>query len=135
MRAIHYAKALQRQSETSSVDEASERVRALIGVLQRNGHIHLLGKIVRSYEKLTRRRQASRTITIASARPLDETVVTALLRDERFRSLIRPEHSMVERRVDDTLVDGVVVRTKGERVDASAKRALLDLYDRLASCA
>ena len=127
MRASHYAEALY-----SAIGEHPEHEEKLLSsfleTLKTNGHGHFLPRIIRSLERFRARDEKERTISIVSSKELSEKETQEILRKEPFKNLLSGTHKRVERIVDDSTIGGVIVRTKAQRVDASYKRALLDLY-------
>jgi F-type H+-transporting ATPase subunit delta len=130
MRAFHYARALESlyKDDPSKENEVVER---LLAVMHENGHDHLLKKVLRSFQKLHERDRKKSTIEIVSATPIAEGEVVKLLKKEPFSKILSTKHRHVTRSVDDSIVGGVVVKTGSERVDASFKRSLIDLYEHI----
>ena len=127
MRASHYAEAL--YSAAKDHPEKEDALLAnLFATLKENGHTHFLPRIVRSLERFRARDEKERTIRITGSRELSEKETQEVLRKEPFKSLLASSHKRVERAVDDSLIGGVIVSTKAERVDGSYKRALIELY-------
>ncbi len=125
MRASWYAKALIHLAPSMPEDELVTR---LVSTLKHNGHMHMLPKIVRAYERLVSRRDRHSTITVTTERPYEQAEITQLLRQDDFAKTLTTTHKRVVRVVDPTIVGGAIVRTSKDRVDRSYKRALLDLY-------
>ena len=127
MRAAHYAHALYSAITDHPKDE-EKLVGNFIEALKVNGHTHFLPRIIRSLERYHARDEKERTISITSGKELSEKDTQEILRKEPFKNLLTASHKRVERIVDDSVIGGVIVRTKAVRVDASYKRALLELY-------
>lgn len=131
MRASHYAQAL---SEILAEHPASEHPRLLrrFGeILTKRGGAHLSSRILRSLEKKEARAQTLRTITITTAHEISEEKAHAILAEHHVPFDARA-HTL-ERRVDTTLTGGAIIRTHALRIDASCKRSLNDLYQKLIS--
>lgn len=131
MRAIHYAKALHELTRSEDTDPAL--FSRFVEILAKNGHLHLARKMVRILTRLIEREAKQNTIELTSAQPLTEGAVGELLKRDPWKHAVTAQHKRVVRTTDDTLTLGVVLRTSKERVDASAKRSLLDLYQSLIS--
>ncbi len=127
MRAAHYAEALYSALADHPKDEA-KLVGNFVETLKLNGHTHFLPRIIRSIERYHARDEKERTISITSSKELSEKDTQEMLRKEPFKNLLSSSHKRVERIVDASVIGGVIVRTKAVRVDASYKRALLELY-------
>ena len=132
MQARHYAQALYDLSASREMEEG-KLVKQFVRTVQANGHAHLIPKILRSFERLQTREERKQTIEVQSARILSQEEGHKLLKREPFKQAISASHKKVIRKTDDTLVGGAVVRAGGVRVDASHKRALVDLYQSLIS--
>lgn len=132
MRASYYAQALY---ELALAEKGGEEklIRQFVETVAGNGHAHMLPKILKSYERIAEREVRKSTIEVTSAAPLSEEKVLALLKKEPFKHALTAAHKKVVRKTDDTLVGGVVVRTGAQRIDASYKRMLLDLYQSITS--
>ena len=130
MRAAHYAEALY-SAITDHPNDEEKLVGNFVATLKTNGHTHFLPRIIRSIERYHARDEKSRTISITSSKVLSEQDTQEILRKEPFKNLLSASHKRVERIVDDSVIGGVIVRTKTVRVDASYKRALIELYQSL----
>ena len=127
MRASHYAQAFHELTLTPKMEEGA-LVKQFVATVAENGHAHLLPKIVRSLERIHRREEKRETIEVTSSKELSPGEVSELLKHEPFKHALSPSHKKVVRKVDETLVGGTLVRTGALRIDASYKRALLELY-------
>ena len=130
MRAAHYAKALHELS-VSSKHEEGQILKYFVKTVIENGHAHLFPKIVKAFERLITKDTKRSTIRITSATAMTEEKILELLRKEPFKHALSPKHKHVERRMDDSIVGGVVVESGTTLIDASYKRMLLDLYQSL----
>lgn len=131
MRASHYAQAI---SELLAEHPASEHARLLkrFGeVLRARGGSHLASRILRSLAKKDVRAATLCTVTIMTAHEISEEQAHAILKEHHIP--FDAHAHLLERRVDPTLTGGAVVRTHALRVDASHKRSLRDLYQKLIS--
>lgn len=131
MRASWYSQALYEVLDSHKGGE-EKLIEQFKETVVRNGHAHMFPKILRSLERLEAKKQREATIEVTSARPLSEKEVAELLRRDPFKNAITPGHRTVVRKVDETITGGVVVRTNAVRIDASYKRMLLDLYQKIA---
>ncbi len=127
MRASHYAHALF-ESLKDHPQKQDEIFKNFFGTLKINGHQHLIQKILRSFERRNAKEEARTTITITSAHDLSDTEVQNLLKREPYKNLLTAKHKKVLKTVDETLITGSVVRSKGTRADGSGKRLLWDFY-------
>lgn len=132
MRAIYYAQAFY-ELATAEKREDSKLVEHFVATVARNGHAHLLPQIMRSLEQILRREEKKATIEVVSAKEMTPVQVGTLLKQDLFKHALSPLHKKVLRKTDETLVGGTVVRTGALRIDASYKRALLELYQSLIS--
>ena len=130
MRASYYARAL--HSALKEHPEMEEKLlKQFAETVKANGHTYLLPKIVRSFGKLREKEEKGNTIQDTSAVSLSEQQTQELLKKEPFKHALSTSHKKVIRTVDSSLVGGVIVKTGNERIDASYKRALLDLYQHI----
>ena len=130
MRASWYSQALYETLESHKGDDA-KLLEQFKETVVRNGHAHMFPKILRSYERLLARKQKQATIEVTSATPISEKDVAELLKKAPFKNVLSSAHRTVVRKVDETITGGVVVRTSMMRVDASYKRMLLELYQKI----
>ena len=130
MRASQYAEALYSAAKEHPHKEDA-MLTNLVETLKKNGHTHFLPRIVRSLLRFRARDEKERTIRITSSAELSEKETQELLRKEPFKNLLDASHKRVERVVDDSIIGGVIVSTKAERIDGSYKRALIELYKSL----
>lgn len=132
MRARHYAQAIKYLLDTSTTDEGKDHIISQAAkTLIANGHRALAPKVQRILGEMLVTEKRERTIAVSSAAALTEADVSALLKEAPYATLLAGKHKFVERTVDPALIGGTIVRTRGMRVDASQKRALLDLYHHL----
>ena len=132
MRGKYYAQALHEVLLTTSHSEET-LLKHFIETVRANGHAYLFPKIVRAYESIIAKEVKASTIVVVSAKPLTDEKVVALLKKEPFKNALSMSHKKVSRMTDDNIIGGVVVRTGTTRIDASHKRALLDIYQSLIS--
>jgi F0F1-type ATP synthase delta subunit len=130
MRAAHYAHALEELLKEQPGKE-TELVERLLIVVHENGHDHLLKKILRSFTKLHERDAKKSTIEVVTSSPITESEVQKLLKVDPYKRILLADHKHVKRTVDDTIVGGAIIRTGGQRIDQSYKRALIELYQHI----
>lgn len=130
MRASWYSQALYEVLASHKGDDA-KLLQQFRDTVVRNGHAHMLPKILRSFERLLVKKDREATIEVTSATPLSEKDVAELLKKAPFKNVLSSGHRTVVRKVDETITGGVVVRTSMMRVDASYKRMLLELYQKI----
>lgn len=130
MRASHYAHALDELLKENPKKE-SELLERLLQIVHENGHNHMLKKILRSFTRLHEQSAKKNTIEVISDKPISETDVQKILKKEPFKKILTAEHKHVKRSVDDSIIGGIIVRTGGERIDTSYKRALIELYQHI----
>jgi F0F1-type ATP synthase delta subunit len=132
MRARHYAQAIKALLDSAPTDAKRDEIIAHAAkTIVENGHHAFVPRILRRLGAMLESDKRDRTITVTSAHPIPENEVAALLKTAPYNALLSGTHRYVKRKTDPTLIGGAVVRTRGMRVDASEKRALLDLYHHL----
>lgn len=132
MRASWYAKALFALTEEKVLSE--EKIAAhFIGTVSANGHAHMLPKILRSYERLVSKQEKKETIEVVTATALSQEDVGKLLRKEPWSSILSPQHKRVERKIDPTVIGGVLARTSSARIDMTHKNMLMQIYQNMTS--
>ena len=132
MRGKYYALALHEVLKTSPTKEET-LLKHFIETVRANGHAYLFPKIIRAFEGIIAKEVKASTIVVTSAKPLTDEKVLAILKKEPFKNALSLSHKKVARKTDDGIIGGVVVRTGTTRIDASHKRALLDIYQSLIS--
>lgn len=130
MRASHYAHALQSLMRAKPQEQDSI-LEHFFEVIKKNDHEHLLKKIVRSFARLHERELKQSTIEVVTVSAIHENEVQQILKKTPFSKILTTSHKRVDRKVDDSIVGGVIVRTGSQRVDASYKRALTELYQHI----
>lgn len=130
MRASWYSQALYEVLASHKGDDV-KLLQQFRDTVVRNGHAHMFPKILRSFERLLIKKDREATIEVTSVIPLSEKDVAELLKKTPFKNVLSPGHRTVIRKVDETITGGVVVRTSMMRVDASYKRMLLELYQKI----
>ena len=130
MRASWYSQALYEILASHKGDEV-KLLEQFTQTVVRNGHAHMFPKILRSFERLEAKKQKEATIEVTTATALSEKEVAELLKKSPFKNVLSTSHRSVVRKVDDTITGGVMVRTSTMRIDASYKRMLLDLYQKI----
>lgn len=106
-----------------SPEEASAN---LVATAKRRGHKHLLSAILRACENSSKKAERARTVTVTSAAPLSEEALQGMIARANVGHF---DH--VVRRVDESLVSGSIIQKGSTRVDASGKKLLLDIYNKL----
>lgn len=93
-------------------------------VLELRGHGKLLGSILRGVEReLSGERTSAPKVTVADARHAEyfrEAIESSLAELNAGK-----EHQVI---IDESLIGGYVAETRDSRIDASYKRALVELY-------
>lgn len=130
MRAFHYARALEDLLKEEPKNE-EEILRNFFETIEKNGHEHLLKKILRSFTRINQRNLKQSTIEVVTAKPIAETEVQKILKQSPFNKILTTSHKRVARTIDESIVGGIIVRTGSERVDQSYKRALTELYQHI----
>lgn len=133
MRASYYAKAFLELSVAQTVEER-RLVKQFVATVTQNGHTYLFSKIVRSLERILRREEKKKTIEVTSAGDLSVERSLKLLKTAPFKEMLslRGDEKIIRKR-DETIIGGTIVRTGSIKIDASHKRALLELYQSLIS--
>ena len=99
----------------------SERVEALLGVLERHGRLAVLPSVIRSFRRRLNEKLGRVAMTLTTALPLDAAEL-ALIRASLAASLgVEP---MLQTRVDETLIGGAVLRVGDQVFDSSVKNQL-----------
>lgn len=106
-------------------------MKRLVAVVRKAGHTRLLPKISISFERLMKEktRAAATTVTVARSEVIEAQAESIA---EGARTLgVAPE--TLSFTVDPTLSTGYRMRTRDKILDSSGKRALLELYRRMAA--
>lgn len=130
MRAAHYAHALHQLLREHPTKEA-ELLKQTLKAVDENGHNHLLNKILRSFSRLEERSAKKNTIEVVTSVPITEHDVQKILKKDPYKKILSATHKHVKRTVDNSIIGGVVVKTGGERIDTSYKRALIEIYQHI----
>lgn len=130
MRSSWYAKALFDLTEKSTLAEDT-LIQHFVGTITRNGHLHMLPRILRSYARIKAKALKRATIEVTTATPANEREVLALLRNEPFSRILSPKHKRVVRLVDPNIIGGTIARTSSARVDMSYKSMLVGIYQNM----
>lgn len=124
-----YARALALALRHTDPTHADQVITQFVAVVRKRGHSRLLPKVVAAFvrEVRARERQTRAQVFVASGMVI-KTHAKEIA--ESARTLSIPPETLTFT-VDDTLVEGYRLRTRDRIVDASGKRALLELYRRL----
>jgi F-type H+-transporting ATPase subunit delta len=98
-------------------------------VLNRHGRLGLLAAVTRAARAIWDRRQNRRPVSVRSARPLDDTQRAQL--STRLMGLLGGATPVVHLSVDPSLIGGLVVQVGDDVYDASVRRRLEQLRQRL----
>ncbi|NBD74047.1 hypothetical protein GVX82_03325 [Patescibacteria group bacterium] len=110
-----------------SADELHER---FVALLSRKGHRKLYAQVVAAYERLAaQERDTAPTLTLAD--PGDREALAGEI--DRAARALGVDPSTLRVTCDPTLVAGFTLTAGATRFDASQKRALIQLYQTLAS--
>lgn len=125
-----YAQALW-QMVTDGGMSPSEAVRALRESLEKHGRIALLPRVARAFARIAEREMRKDGITLTVAREKDAHKAHTAIREVLEK--IGATDKEVAVRVDESIIGGWRLEGRGELVDASYKKMLLDIYNRTAS--
>lgn len=129
MKAQDYAQALfsaTTDKDDASVDTILER---FVELLRARAHLALLPSVLRELEKLSARMSARHTLQVAVANAEDGARFQARIEAD---SVALGAESLPKRIVlDPSLVGGYEVRARGQRIDRTYKRSLVELYHTL----
>ena len=113
-------------SRLSLIDEAfegaSEYVKNFIKILCEKKCTHLFSECVKNFEKLYNKKYNIENVTVITAFPLSETLrekLTRKLSDDLKKKVI------LDLKVDESILGGLIIRTENSQTDASV-RARLD---------
>ena len=118
-----------RRLERVFAGRVSERVEALLGVLERHGRLTVLPAVIRSFRRRLNDKMGRVAMTLTTAVPLDAAEL-AEIRASLAASLgVEP---MLQTRVDETLIGGAVLRVGDQVFDSSVKNQLEQLRKNIA---
>ncbi len=130
MRASWYAKALYALADEGKTPD-DVLVHNLLATVNANGHAHMFPAILRSLVRIDAKEAKKHTIEVTTAADTTQEDVGKLLRKEQFATLLSTDHKRVVRKVDPTIVGGVIVKTHAKMIDTSHKAALVHLYQEM----
>lgn len=129
MNADLYATALYQALDGAHEREHEQLLARFVHLVRSRRHERLLPAIVRAFEKRVSRASHEHVVHITFARDTDANDIDGLLtRDMRTVGAQDAPRRMTE---DRTLIGGYVITTRGQRIDASYKRTLLEMYHSL----
>ena len=131
MLAPMYARALYSALQDSREEHHNTLVENFLALLQKKGHAGLITQILREYEKIEQSRKVSDVGVLEVARKHDVEKLKDRIDAAALTLGVRREGLEVSE--NDTLVGGFILRREHEQVDASYRRQLLKLYQRLIS--
>ncbi|MFW0870938.1 MAG: F0F1 ATP synthase subunit delta [Patescibacteria group bacterium] len=124
--AEQYARTLLQVAETKDAKDFDKFFDLFIEYLRAHHHEKLIPQICKNVVRLSKSQEASNKATIT---------VRALGEDKKFSDLIHEHQDMFgnapQVQVDAHIVGGAVLRNRTHLVDASYRKALLDLYQTL----
>lgn len=124
-----YAQALVLALEHAGPTHADETIARFVAVVRRRGHGRLIPKIVAAFsrEAGARERRTRMEVTVADPQVIKSNAKEIAGHAQALG--VAPEALAFT--VDETLIAGYRLKTRDRIVDASGKRALLELYRRL----
>lgn len=127
--AHEYAQALRSALDRTAPARVDEVIDRFATIVRKRGHGRLLPKIVAALSRgmILRERRVRTEVAVADATVIKTHAVAI---SEHARALGVPPET-VTFVVDDTLIAGYRIRTRDRVLDASGKRALIELYRRL----
>lgn len=132
MQAHQYAQALSRATAHTDAETTNRIVRTFVALVIERGHASLLPRILHMLEKHERR---TRRMTVPLLRVADTAHVDVLRAhiSHDAAMLSHTPSSDMRIQVDPSLIGGYELWIRGERVDRSYKRTLIDMYHTLTS--
>jgi len=129
MNADTYATALYQALDGVEHHTQDQLLKRFVDLVKSRRHERLFPAIVRAFERKIARAQQGHVAHIAFAHSADANDVDGLLKRDlhQLGAQDAPRH-MAE---DQTLIGGYVITTHGQRIDASYKRVLLEMYHSL----
>ncbi|MCE9541079.1 F0F1 ATP synthase subunit delta [Candidatus Kaiserbacteria bacterium] len=103
-------------------------VTALRDILQSHGRTALLPRVAKAFERIAEREAKRTDIVLTVAREADERRAHTQVKEAL--SELQIDSKSLKTRVDPTIVGGWRLEGNGVLVDASYKKALLDMYNR-----
>lgn len=129
MNADTYATALYQALDNTEHHTHDQLLKRFIDVVTSRRHERLLPAIVRAFERKIARAQQGQVAHITFAHSADANNMDGLLQKD-LRELGAQDASRTTTE-DPTLIGGYVITARGQRLDASYKRALLEMYHSL----
>ena len=127
--AHEYAEALTQALERTTPHETEAVIRRFVTVVRKAGHTRLLPKISRLFERLMKEKTQAAVTTVTVAQ--NEVIETHADRIAEGARTLGVDPKGLAFVVDPTLAIGYRMRTRDKILDASGKRALLELYRRM----
>ena len=129
MNADTYATALYQVLDGVEHHTHDQLLKRFVDVVKSRRHERLFPAIVRAFERKIMRAQQGHVAHITFAHATDANDVDGLLQKD-LRELGAQDASRIMTQ-DSTLIGGYVITARGQRVDASYKRALVEMYHSL----
>lgn len=126
MKAHDYAEALYLSTHNTGVEQGTHAVDTLVTLLRTKGHERLLASIVRSFEQRTKKRATGVQTLVRVAESEDEAVYAARIAADVLALGAEGMPYVVQ--VDPAQIGGYAVRAKGQQIDRTYKRTLIDMY-------
>ncbi len=130
MLARSYAHALNQLLSTLPAYEGDRIIRSFLGVLARRGHRALLPRIVRELSRIHTSGSSNKPVVLVPRGSERETLQSRI---DAICSQLAIEPTTLAWQEDDRVVGGFLIRTKHAQYDATYRRALITLYQKLAS--
>lgn len=121
-----YAVALYEVAKGLSGAKAKEMIARLILILKKNNSLSQLGKIIAAYESYAKKEKGIRQAELFSAKPLSKEV-----RNRIYAILNKKNKTELKENIDETLLGGLIIQINDTLIDASFKKQLEKLSDKL----
>lgn len=130
MKASWYAEALYgalQEGHVMSESDSKKVITRFRNVVSLRGHNKLLPFVAREFEKIIIREKIKKEVTLITADTKSQSK-WAHAYDHYEKEGIMPKDAMRRNAVDESIVGGFQIRTKGTLVDGSYKKSLIELY-------
>lgn len=108
----------------------SPEVLETLGAMRSEGDLDLIGDVAKSYKDILDAEDETVSVTVTTAVPMDDELRRKVR--EKAEQVVDAPVYLVER-VDPSIIGGIVLEARGNRLDASVRAQLINIRKRLAS--
>lgn len=124
----HYANALYEALEDAQAKDHDKILDNFVKTLVEQNDLRMFDQIEEEFDRLEKAKQGVRIADVASAKPLSKQSEKAII--DKLNKIAKSD-VVIRKKIDESLIGGVVIKMDDTLIDASLKRSLEELKNNL----